>query len=1049
MKFKKGIMIALPIIIMIFFIQNIVGAAASASSSNNEINELSSEQSKKIEQYVNQQMTNNSIPGMSVIIMQNDRCVYKKGFGYSNLDTKKKVTTDTLFELGSTSKAFTALGVQKLVSDGKINLNDSVSTYLPWFKMYYKGSEAKITIGQLLDHTSGINPKTISQIPAGESENALEETVRTLVGQKLDNVPGKVYSYATINYDILGLIIQKVSGESYEKYMQENILTPLNLNNTYLFRNDAASKDFAKGYKVNFLSPEEYDAPMYRGNTPAGYFIINADDMEKWLMIQLGYGDITDSYKKLIDESHTPNPEFKTLSSGLSYNNGWEIYQKNQAILHDGSNPNYSSCIVIDNKVNIAAAVLANTDTSNIEAIDHGIIKIVQGQVPTAAGADMFVSIGKISTVIIIAALILSLVIAGLIVISIIQFKKGKRTFKYSGKKTVIMLVIKSLIAAAVIYCLYKIPLMVYYGGVSWKFMKVWAPKSLYYALCALILFCLLAYINSFINTLLKKEDSRSYFWIILLSAASGLGNSLVIVSINKSVINIGSFHLDLLLIFLSGMVMYVFGQRVVMAKIVNITQDIVYKLRMELLNNILGASYEDLEKVDSGKIQAAMNNDTELLSGFGGQLITCSTALITVICCLIYLGTISLYGLLMSILVLLIIASIYYFAGRTANSLWQRTRTIQNLFFGFINHVILGFKELSLNDSKCIEFKNDMESCCIEYKKKRKKASMKFTDVFIIGEFLFTSAVGIVAFVFPVMFKGIDLQTLISFIFVLLYMTGPINGILNTIPNLIQMKISWGRVKELNKELTKLNEKDRRILNYNSKDYPQNISLELKDIEYKYAVADAEGDAFGIGPFNFKFNSGEITFITGGNGSGKTTLAKLITGLYAPQKGKIMLNDKEITTRELSQNYAAVFSDFHLFEKLYGINFGDNKELIDKYLKLLEINRKIEIKDGAFSTLKLSTGQKKRVALMISYLEKKPIYLFDEWAADQDPEFRKRFYTEFLPELKKMGKCIIVITHDDRYFNLADKVIKLELGKVVDEYQNSALNYIAAEENK
>lgn len=150
------------------------------------------------------------------------------------------------------------------------------------------------------------------------------------------------------------------------------------------------------------------------------------------------------------------------------------------------------------------------------------------------------------------------------------------------------------------------------------------------------------------------------------------------------------------------------------------------------------------------------------------------------------------------------------------------------------------------------------------------------------------------------------------------------------------------------------------------------------------------------------------------------------------PSKGAITLNNNEVSDQTLREQFSTVFSDFYLFDKLYGIDYKGRENEIHQYLQLLQLDKKVEIVDGEFSTTKLSTGQKKRLALLVTYLEDRPIYLFDEWAADQDPEFRLFFYDTLLPNLKGRGKCVIAITHDDYYFNRADKVIKMELGRMV-----------------
>lgn len=297
---------------------------------------------------------------------------------------------------------------------------------------------------------------------------------------------------------------------------------------------------------------------------------------------------------------------------------------------------------------------------------------------------------------------------------------------------------------------------------------------------------------------------------------------------------------------------------------------------------------------------------------------------------------------------------------------------------------------------------------------------------MFVIGELLFTLAIGSVVFVFPIVLKTLENNQIASYVFILLYMTGPVHGILDTIPELISVKVALKRINGLLEEVEKYTFDDNRE-GLSSND---SINLKLDNVEYCYDENDCK--AFKIGPLNYEFKSGEITFITGGNGSGKSTLAKLLTGLYSPTKGYVSLNDNKNPGKILCESYTTVFSDFHIFEKLYGIDYENKMDEINKYLKILQLDKKVTIDNGKFSTTKLSTGQRKRLALLITYLEDRPIYLFDEWAADQDPEFRKFFYNTLLPELKERGKCVIAVTHDEFYFERADNIIKMDMGQMV-----------------
>jgi putative ATP-binding cassette transporter len=207
---------------------------------------------------------------------------------------------------------------------------------------------------------------------------------------------------------------------------------------------------------------------------------------------------------------------------------------------------------------------------------------------------------------------------------------------------------------------------------------------------------------------------------------------------------------------------------------------------------------------------------------------------------------------------------------------------------------------------------------------------------------------------------------------------------------------------------------------------------LKLEAVTHSYDNED--GDGFKLGPVDLRFRPAEVVFLVGGNGSGKTTLAKVLTGLYAPDEGAIFLDGERITNEtrdQYRQLFATVFSDFYLFESLLGLKSDALHEEALHYLRRLQLDRKVQVVDGVLSTTDLSHGQRKRLALLTAYLEDRPFYVFDEWAADQDPLFKEIFYLRLLPELKLRGKTVVVISHDERYFHVADRVLKLNYGKM------------------
>jgi putative ATP-binding cassette transporter len=207
--------------------------------------------------------------------------------------------------------------------------------------------------------------------------------------------------------------------------------------------------------------------------------------------------------------------------------------------------------------------------------------------------------------------------------------------------------------------------------------------------------------------------------------------------------------------------------------------------------------------------------------------------------------------------------------------------------------------------------------------------------------------------------------------------------------------------------------------------------TIRFNEVVFKYRSETNE--SFTLGPLSFSVGLPDLLFITGGNGSGKSTLLKVLTGLYSPDSGYIEVDGVVVGPDNIQgyrELFSAIFADFHLFEKLYGM-FGTSGQAVTELLKEMSLDRKVQFTDDRFTTLDLSTGQKKRLALVVSLLERKVIYVFDELAADQDPEFRRFLYEDLLPQLKKQGHGVIAATHDDRYFHVADRIMKMEYGKI------------------
>jgi putative ATP-binding cassette transporter len=259
--------------------------------------------------------------------------------------------------------------------------------------------------------------------------------------------------------------------------------------------------------------------------------------------------------------------------------------------------------------------------------------------------------------------------------------------------------------------------------------------------------------------------------------------------------------------------------------------------------------------------------------------------------------------------------------------------------------------------------------------------------------------------------------------------MISPLELLLLSLPRANLAKISAVRIDEVTKHLDPESQ-------LSSTAIPHSFSeLSLNNVSHAYYHEQSD-EVFSLPAINVTFRPAELIYLVGGNGSGKTSLAKLVTGLYSPEQGEVLCDGKIVTDAERDdyrQLFSSVFSDFYLFESLLDNDSPDLEVKGNALIKKLNLHHKVKIENGAFNTQALSQGQRKRLALVVAYLEDRPFYLFDEWAADQDPAFKDIFYRELLPELTARGKTVLVISHDDRYFHLADRLLKMDNGHLTE----------------
>jgi putative ATP-binding cassette transporter len=977
---------------------------------------------QNMEEQINRLMAEGKVPGMSLVIIDGDK-QFIKNYGYADAEKKRAVTANTLFELGSCSKAFTALAFLKLAEDNKIDLDQCVSSYLPWFYATYEDHVVKITLRQLLNHTSGIPWQTISSIPQSNANDALEQTVKRVVGVKLDEVPGKQYEYATINYDILALVIEKVSHASFEDYVTNNVLKTLQLLHSSVgipIDKDAVSK----GFRISFFKAREYDAPVFKGNNAAGYVISNASDIAKWMKFQMG---LTPSeLSPLATQSHLRD-ETVPPHGFSSYAMGWEIsISGNGEISHSGLNPNFSSYLVFRPKKKLGVAILANSNSGLTPFIGDKIMKLLAGDeikndFRPDTGNDQFFSIISI-----ILCCFLLVAISYLCII-IMEMIRGIRKYESFSSKKVAGLAWSLLFIAPILYGIYLLPKAI--AGFTWEAVAVWTPASFISMISLIIASIGCSYLIYTITMFFpgNKKFVKQVPQLIMVSIISGISNMIVILLITSSLKEtielkyLGFYYLITLMI-------YIAGRKYVESNLINYTRELIYNIRMKLVEKIFSTSYQKFEKIDRGRVYSTLNDDVSMVGNSTNMVVGFVTSFITVTGAFLYLATIAFWATLLTLTLVIVISFIYFNVSKSTQVYFEDARDTQNVFMRLLNGLIDGFKEISLQKDKKLEYKNDIDKTTSEYKEKTTIANIKFINAFLVGESLLIVLLGIVAFSIPKVFPGIELYTIMSFIVVLLYLNGPLGIIFGSIPTILQLKIAWNRIQDFiseipaNLDLTEeVNILNKELVN----------SIKAENVSFTYDDDDGGKENFSVGPINLEVERGQILFIIGGNGSGKTTLAKLITGLYEPSKGKMFINNEVVGTSQVGEYFSTVFSPCHLFEKMYNVDMTLKSEKVKKYLNVLGLTDKVEIRDNTFSTINLSGGQRKRLALLQCYLEDSPIYLFDEWAADQDPEYRRFFYKELLPEMRMKNKIVIAITHDDHYFDVADKIIKMDMGKV------------------
>jgi len=468
---------------------------------------------------------------------------------------------------------------------------------------------------------------------------------------------------------------------------------------------------------------------------------------------------------------------------------------------------------------------------------------------------------------------------------------------------------------------------------------------------------------------------------------------------------------------------------------IISLVETITVRTRLIILDALRESPLEQFEQIAQSKIHNVLTTDCAAISRFIPDMIELLTAGVALVFCLGYLVWLSPLVFFLAILIFVLGIGVYLLRQNSAKTDLEQSRSQLERVYKLVLDFMGGFKELKMNAGKSEAlFSGHIQPGFAKTRSLLIRANKIVQLNYSIGLVLFLSLLGFVLFFLPHYFTQ-DQAIVSKIVVVLLYMVTPGGQFLYSALQFTKMNVALDNLETLKDKALSMKNSARGSKSDNSKEgYHNFVSICIRSLTYTYKTDNAH--SFSMGPLSMDIEKGQVIFVTGGNGSGKTSLLKLITGLYTPNSGEILVDGKQLRSVDIKAYrslFSVVFSDFFLFEALYGMNDPDEAKM-KKWLSMFSLSHKLSIDKGRFSTDKLSSGQRRRLALFCAVMEDKPILVCDEMTADQELGFREFFYKTFIPQMKEKGKTIIIITHDDRYFGLADQTVRLEYGQPIQE---------------
>ena len=539
------------------------------------------------------------------------------------------------------------------------------------------------------------------------------------------------------------------------------------------------------------------------------------------------------------------------------------------------------------------------------------------------------------------------------------------------------------------------------------------------------------------INAYQKIQNAFQYLWqneyyvirqlIFKAFLVISMGPTMLAIAYAASAIPDIKARVQLFIIYIIILLIYILIFKNYYESLIFTIEKYIATIRINVMDNVRQAELMSFEKIGSEKIYSALTIDIMTLSEASHSIAMGIISIFLLTDLMLYLSYLSWQAFLFCLFALFFVSFFYINNQLQLRKNALTVREYEKKMFKRIYDLLYGYKELRLHDPKNDDFYiNGLKKNMTRLQDLKLLSGQKFTNNFSIASGLqMFLIVGVVLFL-PIL--GLKShETLFTIVAVVLFL--PIGFLIDQAPRLTLASISLQRLFDLENELLQLNKESKKQVIISE---PFKLH-ELKYTDITYCYHDSNEAGFKVGPISISVKAGETLFITGGNGSGKSTLLKLITGLYPCSSGRVELNHKEIDIGCYRSLFSAIFFDYHLFDRFYGSNKIDPQR-VKELIQMMQLENKVTFEDNRFSSLHLSTGQRKRLALIMSIVADKPVSIFDEWAAHQDPEFRNMFYETILPQLKNQGKAIIVVSHDENFFCHADKLIRLDFGQLKNE---------------